>query len=618
MCGFLGEFSYKNEFLSTSEDFTELLNLSKHRGPDNTTTYKFSNFQLGFNRLAILDISEAGNQPKKSPSGRYHMVFNGEVYNFKSLKEKYYLANLKSTSDTEVISHLLDVLGIEQTIKELNGMFAIAIVDTKDNNLFLTRDFAGIKPLFYGISKQGIVSASQFNQVFKHSWFRSEIQLRKEIVKEYFGLGYMQAPNTIYQNIFQVKPGELIKFSKNGTIKKTILLTYSHSIENNVADGEIKNVEKFDKIINQVINRQMVSDVPLASFLSGGIDSPLVCAIAKKQKPSINTFTLGVDHKKYDESKKAVAYAKHIKVKNKLEFIKPSELMNTIDEHFQFFTEPFGDYSSIPTFLITKKAKKEHTVMLSGDGGDELFFGYPRMLDVLQKRNWFKVPFQLRRPLVRLAIKLKLLDSWAPYMYKNIEEWILGKHLHIPKHHLNKLFPNISFSNELNNLYTVPEKCNKKALLNWLRYNEFYAHLQRVLVKVDRMSMGNSLEVRVPFLDKESIDFAWDIIPKIEKNRFYLKGLLKEVMALYYPKKIIEQQKKGFAVPIEDWLHTNLKTDLKKVIFETPVYGEELIDIKELKQYVTDYLDDKHHDSWGIWHIYAWQKWAIVEGLILK
>jgi len=618
MCGFLGEFAFKQTNLSELDTFNTLLSLSKHRGPDNTTSYICDNFQLGFNRLAILDTSPNGNQPKESPIGRYHVVFNGEIYNYKALEKAYNLSNLHSISDTEVILHLLDKLGVEATIKELNGMFAIAIVDTLTNEFYLTRDFAGIKPLFYGISKLGIVVASQFNQVVKHPWFMPTLQLRKEVMKEYFGLGYMQAPNTIYEHIFQVKPGELIKVSNEGHIETKILCTFSSSLKDADILSEKENTHKFDALFNEVIDRQMVSDVPLASFLSGGIDSPLVCAIAKKQKPNIEIFTIGVDDKKYDESEKAREYANHIQAKHYVEQIKSADLIHSINQHFNYFTEPFGDYSSIPTFEITKRAKKEHTVMLSGDGGDELFFGYPRMLDIIQKQHWFKIPHLIRKPIIRLAIKLKLFNSWAPYNYKNLEDWVLGKQLHINTEKLNDIFPETSFSNELKILYQIPKKHNTKTLLHWLRYNEFYAHMQRVLVKVDRMSMANSLEVRVPFLDKRSINFAWNHIPEISKNRFKLKGLLKNVMELYYPKKLIEKQKKGFSVPIDDWLHTCLKSDLKKVIFETPFYGKEHIDIDELKKYVANYLDKEHNDAWGVWHIYAWQKWAIAEKLIKK
>ncbi len=616
MCGFLGEFLFRVNDSTSDIFFKELLELSKHRGPDSTKIVATSKFKLGFNRLSILDITSNADQPKLSPSKRYYVVFNGEIYNFKELEEKYDLCDLNSSSDTEVLIHLLDKIGIEQTIKELNGMFAIAIIDSKLNELYLTRDFAGIKPLFYGISHEGAVFASQFNQIHKHSFFNLKLKFRKEILKEYFGLGYMQAPNTIFEKIYQVNPGELIKISANGEIFKEVLWSFNPLMGSYKSNSKENCVNEFDKMFGEVIKRQLQSDVPLAAFLSGGIDSPLVCAQAKKQKEDIETFTIGVEHKKYDESIKASQYANHLNAEHTIKQISSDQLIEQIDEHFKYFSEPFGDFSSIPTYVITKIAKDKHTVMLSGDGGDELFFGYPRMLDIFKKRYWFKVPYLVRKPVIRLAIKLKLFNSWAPYTYRKMEDSILAKHLHISLNKLNKLFPKSSFSIELKEIYRLPKNQTKKKLLHWLRFNEFYAHMQRVLIKVDRMSMANSLEVRVPFLDKKSIDFAWKIIPEFSKNKFELKGLLKKAMELYYPKEMIEKEKSGFSVPIDDWLKNHLKNDVKKVIFDYPIYGEAYLNKVELINYVEDYFEEKHNESWGVWHIYAWQKWALNEKLI--
>jgi asparagine synthase (glutamine-hydrolysing) len=290
MCGFLAEYGFNNSGLSEPSVFANLLALSKHRGPDSTEVSRQDNFQLGFNRLSILDLSENGNQPKTSPSKRFHVVFNGEIYNYKTLAKTYELKNLMSTSDSEVLVHLLDKIGVEAAIKALNGMFAIAIVDTKINSLYLTRDFAGIKPLFYGLNTGGMVAASQFDQVFKHPRFVKTLALRPEIVKEYFGFGYMQAPNTIYENIFQVNPGELVVVNASGEIEKKDIIKFSKQFL------ESSETPDFKSVVNQAVNRQLVSDVSVATFLSGGIDSPLIAAYAKSNKPDIEAFTLEVDH----------------------------------------------------------------------------------------------------------------------------------------------------------------------------------------------------------------------------------------------------------------------------------------------------------------------------------
>ncbi|MBT8394118.1 MAG: asparagine synthase (glutamine-hydrolyzing), partial [Bacteroidia bacterium] len=468
MCGFLGEFSFDSSKLTNRISFDCLLELSKNRGPDNTSVIQDNNYQLGFNRLAILDVSDSGNQPKLSPSKRYAVVFNGEIYNFKQLQKEYQLQNLQSSADTEVLIHLLDKLGIEKTIHLLNGMYAIAIVDRHDKTVTLVRDFAGIKPLYYGISDEGIVFASQFDQIFKHPWHDRTLELRPEIMKEYFGFGFMQAPNTVYSDIFQVCPGELIQFSEEGNLIKKVLIKFSCQVPKNINNKSDKN---YNDVLKEIISDQLISDVSLASFLSGGIDSPLITAVAKQVKEDIEAFTFGIDNSKYDESLNAIEYAQHLKIKHSLEKVNENEILSNVEEHFSFLSEPFGDYSSVPTYLITKKAKKYHTVMLSGDGGDELFFGYPRMLDVLNKRHWFLIPFIIRKPLIKFLNKLSITKTWAPYLYKSLEEWIQAKQLHISPKDLDTFFANTSFSDEIAILFQLPKDMSKRELLFWLRWN---------------------------------------------------------------------------------------------------------------------------------------------------
>lgn len=607
MCGFLSEFLFKTNTFISGDEFSHLLALSKHRGPDDTQIVKKDNFRLGFNRLAILDLSQNGSQPKSSPSKRYHVVFNGEIYNYQKLLKEHNLGNLKSTSDTEVLVNLLDKLGVKKTLKSLNGMFAITIIDTMENSAYLARDFAGIKPLFYGIHKNGIVSASQFNQIQKHKWFNNNLQLRPDVIKAYFSLGYMLAPDTIYEAIFQVKPNELVTIKSTGNIEKNKILDLENS------DNQNKN---FDTVLQAAVKSQLVSDVPLGSFLSGGIDSPLITAVAKDQKLNLEAFTLSVKDDVLDESEKAKAYANHLKVKQHLISIESKDLSKEVDTHFKYITEPFGDYSSIPTFAISKAAKTKNTVMLSGDGGDELFFGYPRMLHILKLQRWFKIPYLIRKPLARFAIKLGILDSWAPFNFKNLNAFVKAKQSYINENVLHKAFKKSKYPEVVNSLFNFNAFQSKTKMLLALRQNEFNVHLQRVLIKVDRMSMANSLEVRVPFLDQSVIRYAFDWQPKQFESKKNLKYPLKKLLEKYYPKSIIERKKQGFAVPIEKWLRHELKTDVENTVLKKSIYGNEYFDEVILIKYVTDFFEKKHDEAWGIWHIYAWQKWAINEGLI--
>jgi len=609
MCGFLGEYTFQHNSLTELASFDALLALSKHRGPDASCMTRGSGFQLGFNRLAILDISAQGNQPKESASGRYQVVFNGELYNYKDLAETHSLTNLNSTSDTEVLIHLLDKIGVEGTIPLLNGMFAIAIIDTKVDCLYLTRDFAGIKPLFYGVAFEGVVMASQFDQIFKHAWFCDSLELQPDIVKDYFGFGYMQAPNTIYSGIFQVNPGDLLKVNRDGQVANKTLVSF------NKRQDSSSNDTRLSTILQTAVSKQLASDVPIATFLSGGIDSPLISAYAKKHISDIEAFTLAVDNPALNESEIAKDYAAHLGIKQHIISVKESDLLLEIDAHFKAFSEPFGDYSSIPTYVISKEAKKKHTVMLSGDGGDELFFGYPRMLDVLQKRWWFKLPYAIRKPLAQLTNRLGLTKTWAPY-FKSFDAFVTNKHLKLPPVILDGAFPTSSFSKSMTDLYTFTNS-DTPSLLHELRWNEFYAHMQRVLVKVDRASMAHSLEVRVPFLDKTSIAWAW--LQKGDlKTKQDLKKDLKMLLAEEVPESLINQKKMGFTVPLKAWLHTALRTDVMHAVFDTPFYGKEVLEVSVLQVYVQDFFDGKHDNAWGVWHIYAWQKWWLAHGVIVK
>lgn len=617
MCGFLGEFSFNNE-LTLDNEFKELLKLSKHRGPDSTGVLKEDYYQLGFNRLAILDLSSNGNQPKTSVSNRYHIVFNGEIYNFKELEKKYNLKNLNSTSDSEVLIHLIDKIGIYKTVKLLDGMFAFMLIDTHTEKSYLVRDFSGIKPLFYGINNLGVVAASQFDQIFKHSWFKDNLKLNVPVVKEYFGVGFMNAPNTIYNDLYQVLPGEVVEISKLGKITKNRYCVFSEiPDESCYYEDDSNTLNAFIERINKTIKEQLVSDVSIGTFLSGGIDSPLVTSFAKKNKKDVSAFTIAVNDKKIDESLKASEYAHAINVNHKIETINESDVFKIVDKHFKYISEPFGDYSSIPSFLITAKCVKEHKVMLSGDGADELFFGYPKLLDLLIHAHYFKIPFFIRKIYLKILRSLGKVITYGPSKYRKLSSWALGKQLYIQEKDLDEFIPNYSFSSEfVKNFSNLDSYSDTNDLFKKLKINDFNTHLQRVLIKVDRTSMANSLEVRVPFLSKNIVNYGMSLINKKYNKNYVLKGLLKRALSKFIPKNLLSKDKKGFSVPIEDWLKNELKEDVEKFIFDKPFYGTNILQEENVKNYVRLFLEENKGSGWGVWHIYSWQKWAYNNGLI--
>ncbi|MFM9987016.1 asparagine synthase (glutamine-hydrolyzing) [Flavobacterium sp.] len=606
MCGLVGEISTQ---LIDESIFQKLLDLSLNRGPDQQGIWQDNYCKLGLNRLSIIDLEENAKQPILSPSGKFAIVFNGEVYNYKEIQNKYNIRDndLRSLSDSEILAHLIDEVSIDVFSKELNGMFAIVIYDIENKIVHLVRDFAGIKPLFYGIHNQGVIFASQFDQIFQHPIF-IEKKLRPEIMKEYFGFGYMQSPNTVFENIFQVEPGQIVSWSFNelSIVSKTFY--YEWKVKNVIKETNLEITQKLKNLLSKVIKTQLNADVPIASFLSGGIDSSLVSAFIKQSKPDIVAYTFGIDDADYDESHVASKIANQINVKHYLEIIDQRELLNTIETHFKKFSEPFGDESSVPTYLITKKAKEVFTVMISGDGGDELFWGYPRFLRSIEHLNWFKMPLFLRKILAPFYRKIYQETSSSIDIFLKFDQWILDKQIHFKN--LNEFIPNTDFSQELYDVYSFKTTLNKKNALRYLKKNEFYGHLQKVLRKVDLMSMANNIEVRVPLLDKEIIEFSNTIIPEYGINHRTSKLVLRNLLNQFVDKEITNLPKKGFSIPMKKWLKNELKDDFIKTVIEKPFFGKEYIDESILLKNIDDFYNQGNVNANTIWHLYAWQKWA--------
>lgn len=615
MCGFFGEFVQANNKIISKEEFLEINKFSFKRGPDDIGYFSVDDrIQLGFNRLSIRDLSVCGNQPMTSASGRYAVVFNGEIYNASELKSqlktKGYL--FKGHSDTEVLVAGMDIWGFESLISKLNGMFAIAVADFEDYNLFLTRDSAGIKPLFYGLFDGRIIFASQFDQVYKHPRYKNKKKIKPEAFKNYLGFGYMHAPETVYEGIYQLKPGECIRVNGDLQLKYWNLNKKDLSQKGIIRETSGEALQDFDKIFDHVIKDQLISDAPLATFLSGGIDSPLVTAYAAKHNPDITAYTISVNDPKLNEAEYASLYAKKIGIKHKVITFNEAELISSINDHFDALHEPFGDYSSLPTYFISKIAAKENKVMLSGDGGDELFWGYPRFMRTVDHFNWFNFPKVLQR--LGAGLKRKIGDnvSHSIGLFDTIGEWVLEKQLTNNSEKLQKWFNNSNeFNDDVKNVYQANLKFkSKEEVLYYLRWNEFYGHLQRVLIKVDRSSMGNSLEVRVPLLDKRVIDFAWLLKPELGINHRQPKYLLKRALSNVVGPELVNLKKQGFGVPIRKWLRSDLKEEVMDLTQCSQIYGGEHLNVGLLRKYVEQFMKEDKGNEWGVWVIFSWQKWA--------
>lgn len=610
MCGFsgiVGKDIFSDSKLTSK--FNELKELSYKRGPDDQHSEFFDHCFLHFNRLSILDLSIQGRQPKRTPNQEWAMVFNGEVYNHLEIRQKL-LPNTdyKSHSDSETILHAIEQWGFDACIQQLNGMFAIAAYHFPTNQLFLARDFVGIKPLYYGLFESKIGFSSQFDQTALLIQSQEALKINPEGMRDYIQLGYMHPPSTIYHNIFQVLPGEIIQFSIDGKIEKR---RYYLLEKDSKVQYDEDNLEQLESILHNSVQSQMLSDVPLGSFLSSGIDSTLVTGFASKINHNIKSFTCGMKDFEGDEREKAAEYSSILGVENIAEEISFDQLLDTIDQAIEAQTEPFGDFSSVPTYLITKVARKHNIVVLSGDGGDELFWGYPRWQRLVQYHSSFSLPILARR----LIWKAKnIMGAKTPphgiFEFEKISDWVLNAHSLNNIHTMNSLMGKYSNSEGVKDIYQYSQQKDKKKFRNWLRWNEFYGHLQRVLVKVDRMSMANSIEVRVPFLDKNVIEYAWSLDSEFGISHNTTKKNLKSLLLKFIPKEKINHKKLGFSAPIDEWLHGPLKEKVYDALLNNPIYGSEYLNEVFLKQYVTDYFKGKNNNSWGIWILYNWQVWG--------
>jgi asparagine synthase (glutamine-hydrolysing) len=305
-------------------------------------------------------------------------------------------------------------------------------------------------------------------------------------------------------------------------------------------------------------------------------------------------------------------------VNQSIEKLDNHDILEVVEEHFNILSEPMGDYSSLPTYLITKKAKFHATVMLSGDGGDELFWGYPRFLSQVGNAAYFNIPLSIRKPVVKLLRRIFNRTISAALDHPgSFADWTYNFQTYLFLDDLDKLVPGTSISKETQNLYSYTGLLsNKQDVLQWLKKNEFYGHLQRVLRKVDLTSMGNSLEVRVPFLDKRVIEFSNSIRPELSVKHRKLKYILKKALAEFIPPELIGHTKRGFSVPVNEYLRNELKEDLQTTCLQSKIYGADYINVAFYQSYIQDFLDIKHDNGWGVWHFYAWQKWAKKHNLI--
>ena len=610
MCGFLGEIAFNNN-LSEPEHFSRLLSLSKNRGPDETKIENILNkIRFGFNRLIVIDPSAHASQPMWSPSKRYLLIYNGEIYNHLKLRRELPYRDFKGHGDTETLSACLDIWGLHKTVDKLDGMFAFGVWDAKNEEVFLVRDFAGIKPLYYGCNSQSLVFASQYNQVSRHEAFHNE-PIDKEILRLYLTQHFIPSPFGLLNNTYSVKPGEIITFNLNGNKQSKSYWTFPEFNHHQNEDVEILN--QVENELDSAVEAELLSDVSLGAFLSGGVDSPLICYFAKnKIGKNFNTFSMGSDSFVHDESIQAMKYANSLETCHYSTNMNAANSLEALDRAVVSAGEPFGDFSIIPTWQVSKLAKEKVTVVLSGDGGDELFFGYERFRSIGKNHRYWHYPFWLRN-------YLRGLDKLI-YNERHINECILapnpgdahrGLHSRFPLKVLDLVAPELNMYKvpDLFNIYNYTNPSSQDELLYYIRKAEFYGMLQKTLTKVDRASMAHGLEIRVPFLNKSFVEKIFNISISAHKPLEQRKKILFQLLNKCYPSIIHEKNKMGFSISLTNWIKKDYQKPFKEKLLDQSFCHDMGFEKSKIEQMIESHISGEYDYKWPLFSLYSLSVW---------
>ena len=618
MCGISGYISLNNSISPVKlKNATSIL---QHRGPDAEGFY-FSEDEkvgLGHRRLSIIDLSSSANQPMLSSNNRYAIIFNGEVYNFKELQQKLKDkgSSLKTTSDTEVILQLFAEQGVE-CFKDLNGMFALAIYDIEHKVLTLCRDHAGIKPLFIYCSENEIIFSSELKSI--QSIKEKELTINKKAIPYFLHLGFIPQPHTIYNKVEKFAPAHYLQIDTTQHNFNQVLsnLTPFWSLETKIKKDPLKEEknakEQLKRLLFDAIEKQLISDVPIGTFLSGGVDSSLVTAIASKaSSKKINTFSIAIDDGKYNESKYALQVAENLKTHHHEFSVKEKDVMELINELLPVYDEPFADSSALPTMMVSRLAKKHVTVALSGDGGDELFMGYGAY-------NWAKTLDKKSIPFIRqqLFAASKLMNDkyrragnlFAYKNRKNLKTHIFSQEQYFfSEMELDGILVDNEFDfKKENNSGLAGRKLNAQEEQSLWDFNYYLP--DDLLVKVDRASMHFSLEIRVPLLDYRIIEFAFNLTSDLKIKGKVMKYLLKQVLYDYLPKEIFDRPKWGFSIPLKKWLKTDLSYLVEKYTSKKIIDKYNLLHHTEVEKLKKNYSNGNDYLFNRLWVIIVLHWW---------
>ncbi len=653
MCGITGIFGNlrKEEFDSSIHEMSATLN---HRGPDDAGTWinEENGVAFGHQRLSIIDLSSAGHQPMVSPCGRFTTVFNGEIYNHLQLRDKLNTSankqSWKGHSDTETLVTAFSQWGIEKTLQQLVGMFAIAVWDFKEKRLFLIRDRFGEKPLYYGWSNGVFLFGSELKALQKYKRFSNQID--RGALSLYMKYMYVPTPYSIFRDIYKLEPGCILQIDK-GTKPPTLPLfapfrdqginiAQWYSISNMAQAGQ-KNlitdqndaVDLIEKTLLESVRSQLISDVPLGAFLSGGIDSSVITALMQKVcKDPVKTFTIGFEESSFNEAIYAKEVSRHLGTEHHELYVTSSDAFKVIPHLPTLYDEPFADSSQIPTYLASKLARESVTVSLSGDAGDELFGGYNRYLwgsRVWNKVRWMPLIVRQTLGVAINKISVNTWDSIGNSLPNSSRVSLMGDKAHRMAHRLKNVK---SLDDVYHSLVTEGYKedglvvNDKAALITKLDNNDIVSGIvdsehrmmlldsltylpDDILTKVDRAAMGVSLETRIPFLDYRVAELAWRLPLDTKINNGETKWPIRQVLYKYVPKVLIERTKAGFAIPVGQWIRGPLREWAADLLNEERIRREGYFNPELVQQLWQQHLSGKYDWTPRLWAILMFQAW---------
>lgn len=609
MCGICG---YVGKKLISEKILAEMNDTMYHRGPNDSGIWEKQKTEYGVGlaqrRLSILDLSELGHQPMLSCDGKIIITYNGEVYNFLQLRDE--LTQLgyrfKSNCDTEVIIAAYQQWGCECFAK-LNGMFAIAIYDENKDCMILARDRMGKKPLYYYKKESDFVFASELKPIMKYPYFSKDINY--DVIGQYMCNKCIGAPDTIFCNTYKVKPGSYLIYH-NGEIQ-----TYQYWDLINIHQKTKKNIDNLDEgkrqlkeLLRDSVSKRLIADVPVGTFLSGGIDSTLITAVAQEVSDCpVDSFTIGFYDKERNEAPYAAEIAKHIGTKHHEMYMKEEQILQMLQELPVYYDEPFSDSSQLPSMLVSKMAAENVTVALSGDGGDELFCGY-KMYDWtwIAQHFDFLGAIEAKMPWNR-AVLGNLPTELRAFIQNRDKEYKCQLYIDVMIEEAKKiLIPDVK---------TVKFDCEKNIRTNNWQDKRMILDMvtylpDDILAKMDRASMKYSLEVRCPLLDYRIPEWSFQVSHNLKYHHFDKKYLLKELTYEYVPKELLDRPKKGFGVPLRKWLRTVLKPEIMHLSEPVGLKRQGIFKPEGIAQLIEKQeKSDKIIYSSLLWSFYVFQKW---------